>query len=227
MSDDTTDHPDLVALLRGELGIDDVLACETHLAACQVCRDDLVPTVAGHALLTRTSGVLAAVDLPAPPPFDTREVGRRPRPRTAVVAAAVALVAGTGLGSLATSSWEARGGGAGGEPVVSVTAVLDPVDGPGSGQVEMTSTGDRSTRMTIRTTGLPEVTRGDFYYAWLFDPSTQKMLPLGLVGPDGAATFRVDESLVAAYSAVDVSLETDDGDPGHSVTSVLRGTYDA
>jgi len=31
--------------------------------------------------------------------------------------------------------------------------------------------------------------------------------------------------LVASYSAIDVSLEADDGNPGHSVTSVLRATY--
>ena len=40
------------------------------------------------------------------------------------------------------------------------------------------------------------------------------------------ATFDLDDALVTSYSAVDVSLETDDGDPAHSVTSVLRGTYE-
>ena len=52
-----------------------------------------------------------------------------------------------------------------------------------------------------------------------------KMLPLGQVTPGRVATFEIPESLVAAYSAIDVSLEADDGDPGHSVTSVLRATY--
>ena len=61
---------------------------------------------------------------------------------------------------------------------------------------------------------------------WLLEPATNKMLPLGLVEPGGTATFRIDEELVAEYGAVDVSLEVDDGDPAHSVTSVLRGAYD-
>ena len=90
----------------------------------------------------------------------------------------------------------------------------------------MTVGADHSAQMTVRTTGLPTASDGDFYYVWLLDPATNKMLPLGLVAPGGTATFRIDADLVAAYSAVDVSLEADDGDPEHSVTSVLRGAYD-
>ena len=81
------------------------------------------------------------------------------------------------------------------------------------------------TRMRLATRSLPSAPRGDFYYAWLFDPRTNKMLPLGQVTPGRVATFEIPESLVASYSAIDVSLEADDGDPGHSVTSVLRATY--
>ena len=51
------------------------------------------------------------------------------------------------------------------------------------------------------------------------------MLPLGQVGPNGSASFDLDNALLDSYSAIDVSLEDDDGDPGHSVTSVLRGSY--
>jgi hypothetical protein len=82
------------------------------------------------------------------------------------------------------------------------------------------------TRMTVAVHDLPAATSGEFYYAWLLDPDTNKMLALGLVDPDTGATFELDDALVASYSAVDVSLETDDGDPQHSVTSVLRGTYE-
>ena len=81
------------------------------------------------------------------------------------------------------------------------------------------------TRMRMTPTALPTAPRGEFYYAWLFDPRTNKMLPLGQVTPGRVATFEIPESLVAAYSAIDVSLEADDGDPAHSVTSVLRATY--
>jgi anti-sigma-K factor RskA len=79
--------------------------------------------------------------------------------------------------------------------------------------------------MTINTHDLPATHDGQFYYAWLLDPTTNKMLPLGQVGPSGTASFEVSDHLLAAYSAVDVSLEDDDGDPQHSPTSVLRATY--
>jgi hypothetical protein len=46
-----------------------------------------------------------------------------------------------------------------------------------------------------------------------------------VVGPTGKASFEVPDSLVGRYQVVDVSLERDDGDPGHSVTSVLRAKY--
>ena len=51
------------------------------------------------------------------------------------------------------------------------------------------------------------------------------MLPLGQVGADGRATFEVDSKLVGSYHAVDVSLQSDNGNPGHSDTSVLRARY--
>ena len=110
-------------------------------------------------------------------------------------------------------------------PTVPVaTARLAPVTGDGSGQVTMRAPGS-STYMTISTTGLGPAGPGHFYYAWLLDPGTNKMLPLGQVGADGKATFEVDSKLVGSYHAVDVSLQSDNGNPGHSDTSVLRAQY--
>jgi hypothetical protein len=227
-------HLDLVALLRGELGTSETLAAEDHLRGCEACRDDLLVTVTGHALMRRTSGTLGDVDLPPvrplpAPPHPTRLPARRPR-LALVAAAAAVLVAGAGVGAGVTRLVGGTGSddGPGGAPdptPAAVVAALDPVEGSATGEVEMTSAGDRSTRMTIRTAGLPPAPSGDFYYVWLLDPETNKMLPLGLVEPGGSASFRIDESLLTAYTSVDVSLESDDGDPGHSVTSVLRGSY--
>ena len=88
----------------------------------------------------------------------------------------------------------------------------------------MTDRDDASAVMVIET-DLRPARPGHFYYAWLLDPATNKMLPLGQVGPGGTASFEVSQELLAAYSAVDVSVETDDGDPGHSPRSVLRAVY--
>ena len=146
---------------------------------------------------------------------------RRRRPRwqqgLAAAAAAVAVVAVVLIGL-------DRGAGPERPAVPVQTARLAPVTGDGSGQVTMRTPGS-STYMTISTTGLGPAGPGHFYYAWLLDPGTNKMLPLGQVGADGRATFEVDSKLVGSYHAVDVSLQSDNGNPGHSDTSVLRAQY--
>ena len=98
------------------------------------------------------------------------------------------------------------------------------MEGSGSGTVSMTETGTVAV-MRIVTQDLRPLEPGKFYYAWLLDPVTNKMLPLGQVGPDGTVSFEVSPILLASYSAIDVSLESDDGDPGHSPRSVLRAVY--
>ena len=81
--------------------------------------------------------------------------------------------------------------------------------------------------MTIRISGLAAAGPGHFYYAWLLDPTTNKMLPVGVVDPAGSSTFDLGGDLVKRYTAVDISLQADDGDPAHSPVSVLRATYGA
>ena len=222
------DHPDLTALLRGELSNTDVTQVADHLDGCEECRQDLADTAVGHALLTGTTRTLrrpAPVELPEAPPLDPSTSARRGRTwlrPLALVAAAAALVAGTAV----VVDWVDRPT----TPPTPVatperTADLEPVDGSGSGRVVMAEDSHHGVQMTVETRDLPEIGRGEFYEAWLFNPKTQKMLALGVVGPGGKASFEVPDSLVGRYQVVDVSLERDDGNPGHSVTSVLRATY--
>jgi hypothetical protein len=96
------------------------------------------------------------------------------------------------------------------------------MQGSGSGRVVMTKGSRDGVRMTVETRGLPKIGAGQFFEVWLFNPKTQKMLALGVLGPGGKASFDVADSLMGRYQVVDVSLERDDGDPDHSVTSVLR-----
>ena len=65
------------------------------------------------------------------------------------------------------------------DPVVRVTEDADEHEG-----------GDVTARTRVGT-GLPSAPRGEFYYAWLLDPRTQKMLPLGQVTPGHVAAFEV------------------------------------
>jgi hypothetical protein len=139
---------------------------------------------------------------------------------------AAALVIAAGAGAVVLNREDQHPG----SPVAERTATLEPVDpgvvGP-SGKVSMATYATRVTQMRVDTVDLPTPPRGDFYYVWLLDPASNKMLPLGQVVSGHRASFDVPASLVAAYSALDVSLESDDGDPGHSVTSVLRASYDS
>ncbi len=228
-------HPDLLGLLRGELGNAEVLATANHLDDCEACRQELALTATGHALVTssaRTLGPLAPTGGPPTAPLPDLAGLPRHRRRTRVTwgLAAAAVAAAVWAGGYVV-------GGATGDraevavptPSVSptgntVSAVLRPVEGSAGGTVSMTEGGTAAV-MRIEADDLPTLRAGQFYYAWLLDPATNKMLPLGQVGPGGTASFEVTPALLAAYSAVDVSLETDDGDPGHSPHSVLRAVY--
>ncbi|GAA2149408.1 hypothetical protein GCM10009844_28950 [Nocardioides koreensis] len=233
-------HPDLLALLRGELS--NPLAAEAgdHLDGCPGCRTELAELATANAMLSRSARTLAARPptveavpaLPPRPPFRARQRRALGLPRAlgspralGLLAAAATVVAIAGATTFVT-----RGPGDPGQPPgpqPQVSAPLDPVEGAAGGRVLMTTGPAGSTEMTITTSDLPRAHRGEFYEAWLLDPASRKMLPLGQLGPSGRASFEIDDRLLDRYSAVDVSLEADDGDPQHSVTSVLRASYDA
>ncbi|CAN5500708.1 hypothetical protein BH23ACT9_BH23ACT9_32650 [soil metagenome] len=61
------------------------------------------------------------------------------------------------------------------------------------------------------------------YEVWLLSPDIAEIVSLGPVREDGRYPIPA-EVAIAAVPVVDVSAEPDDGDPGHSGQSVLRGT---
>lgn len=220
-------HPDLLGLLHGELDNAAAVSAGRHLEECVECRQELAAVAVGHCLLTRAARTLEdRGHLPAPVPGDLPALpvaGPRRLRRAAAwgLAAVLVVVGGT------TATWSLLGHEPGPRPEPTATlASLAPL-GTGSaadGAVTASPHG-ATTRLTVTTHQLPRTRTGDFYYAWLLDPRTEKMLPLGQMGPGGRASFEVPQALVRRYAAVDISLESDDGDPGHSVTSVLRGAY--
>jgi hypothetical protein len=225
-------HPDLAALLRGELSNAAALQAAAHARTCGTCADDLIELSLGHGMLTSAVRTLGPGPLShAEPDGSTLPLSLQRRvttPRRRRLAA-VAVAAVIAVGAAATATLQLVGGDDPGRTVAAErTATLEPVD-PGSdratGQVSMATDRQSVTRMRVDTVDLPRAPRGGFYYVWLFDPASDKMLPLGQVLPGHRASFDLPASLVAAYSAIDISLESDDGDPGHSVTSVLRASY--
>ena len=219
MSDHVFDE--LPALLAGELSRDETAATVAHLRSCEECRHELVAAAAAAAAL-RSAARHAPVEVQTPAPVPTAlpsAGGRLPSRRWAVgsaVAAAVAVVA--------IAAFLVVGRGDGGTPPQRVA--LEPVAaGTAAGDVTMRADGG-STAMTVSTSGLRRPQHG-YYEVWLLDPATNKMLPVGVLPPSGGSTYDLPASVIGRYSAVDVSLEPDDGNPAHSTDSVLRGTYRA
>ena len=106
-------------------------------------------------------------------------------------------------------------------PVAS--AALHPITAPPgtSGSVAVFAEG--STRsLHVDAQNLPEPAAQGFYEVWLLDPTTNKMLPMGVLSPSGRGEYGVSANIMSGYSAVDISLQANDGNPAHSRTSVLR-----
>ena len=240
-----TDHDaitdQLVDLLRGELGRRAAGEVVGHLRACDPCRLVLVDTAQVHGSLEAARRLLHPVPdddaaHPAAPraalPAASQAASQPPTPqlpplrlprrrRLALASAAVVTAAAVTTGVIVVQQRADEPA----TPPASVASVeLRPLTGAGAGRVTMSAPGTE-TDMTISTQGLPAAGDGRFYYAWLLDPATQKMLPLGLVGVGTETHFDVPTTLVQRYHAVDISLQEDDGDPAHSATSVLRATY--
>lgn len=137
------------------------------------------------------------------------------------VAAAIVVVVGVTVGVAASHRSPVR-------PAPVASAALRPIEAPPSatGSVAVYATG--STRsLTVDARNLPAPSSQSYYEVWLLDPATQEMLPMGVLPPSGRGQYAVSSTIMAGYSAVDVSLQANDGDPAHSQTSVMRAHLQA
>lgn len=143
--------------------------------------------------------------------------------------AAVAAMAGAVVGGAVV--WSAVDRGAGGStstPDAFVAqAVLDPlndtVPSPGEARV-LDSPDGQVVRVDARS--LPA--NDGFYEVWLLDADATKLVALGALPAGSVGTFTVPPGLsIAEFPVVDISLESYDGDPGHSKNSLMRGVLDA
>ena len=200
-------HPDLVGLLRGELRQRRGFRgggppARVLRVPGRPGRDRRRPRPAvsgrahagsGRAGRRSQRGVASAAavvaDLEAAFPDQPARPGRGLRILAVAAAIVVAAGLGVGVGTLVAGRDDAP-------PSPQRSATLEAVTGDGSGEVSMTED-DGRTSMTIRTHDLPAADAGQFYYAWLLDPATNKMLPLGQVGPSGTASFEVGDTLLA------------------------------
>ena len=77
--------------------------------------------------------------------------------------------------------------------------------------------------MSISTSGLPALPSDEFYEVWLLQPKTNKMLPVGVLAPSGTGSYGLSDPVMTDFTAVDVSLQANDGNPVHSLLTVLSG----
>jgi Anti-sigma-K factor rskA len=242
--------PDLGGLLAGEVGRDDTIGMGRHLRACRSCTGELIDLVVAHGALTsaaRADRKLVAPSgcpdddrtttgavVPLAPEFERREPALPPlilpsvhdeaqrtsgrRRRLVVLASAAAVIALGVLGAVGVLIHHQPST----QPVVAQGS-LQPLQAPRAATGSVTVLAEGTTRhMIVRTRDLTGLSSQKFYEVWLLDPATQKMLAVGVLSPSGNGDYEVTAGLMAGYSAVDVSLQSDDGNPAHSQTSVLR-----
>jgi hypothetical protein len=217
---------DLALLALGEEVAPDV---SEHVSACPVCAAQLQElrevVVMGKAsggpssLVEPPQRVWEAVSAEIQEPVAEVVPIRTRRRWLGLAAAAVAgVVLGAGVMSVADRPDEGR---------IVASAALKPMpDGPDRGataeaEVHQTAAGYA---VTVSARDLPGAQ--GFYEVWLLDPENAGLIALGTLAPgETTATFPVPDGVdLQTFTAVDISDEPLDGDPGHSTVTVLRGT---
>jgi hypothetical protein len=163
---------------------------------------------------------------PARRPAQEREPGRlrawltqtfTMRPLSAAALASVFLFVGVAGGVVLSG-----GSSTTGQPAEEVQLAALP-GAPGVATATAAMGGDLD-GMELKVSGLSPSKPGEYYELWALN-SPDDLAPIGTfrVGEDGSADVRfalgIDPS---RYRALDVSVEREDGDPGHSGKSVLR-----
>jgi len=218
---------ELPALVGGEMDLDATRRVTSHLRSCAECRQELVEVAAGIGLMRRLDQVpaVAAVEVrPSPSASESASEGagdraRRSRSRSAVLVAAAAAIL-LFVGVLAVGFALTGGGDSGSQARVELAPVST---GGASGSVAMRGAG--SAQAMEVDTSLGAAPPDGYYEVWLLDRESGKVLPVGVLPPDGRGTYRLSSELLERYDTIDISLQPDDGTTEHSKDSVLRADY--
>lgn len=144
-----------------------------------------------------------------------RGAGRRGLATVWVLAASLVLVAGVAVGGWAIGQRTAVVEVA----AASLDAFPDHPGAVGAAVLEETPDGTRMVRVELEADETPDSHRE----VWLITKDASALVSLGVLdGTEGTFTVPADID-VAEYVLVDVSNEPDDGEPGHSGDSIVRG----
>lgn len=142
------------------------------------------------------------------------------RPASAAACSIALLGAGVGVGVALDA-----GGRGGNEAISGRSVALEPVgvaDAGATGTATLASNGASEAEVELK--GMRPSAPGSYYELWLLNTPTD-LVSLGSfrVPASGDATITVPlPESPGRYSYIDISVERDDGDPGHSGKSVLR-----
>ncbi|MEV6283513.1 anti-sigma factor [Kribbella sp. NPDC051770] len=193
-----------------------------HLRDCAECAGSL------EELRELAGGELPRIEAPPAEVWErvSAELGlagatpvRRRGRWSVVLAASVAAVLGIGVGiggTLLVGQDE--------EPATVVQ--LAPLAGKsGSGTAGLVRSGGEQ-QLRVSASGL--AAGSGYFEVWLINEDGKRMVSLGVLAGGHDGTFQVPGDLPAqGYRIVDVSLEPDDGNPAHSLDSIIRGTLPA
>jgi anti-sigma-K factor RskA len=164
---------------------------------------------------------------PPPPPWPAEEPKPAPRrrlslrPAAAALASIVLLALGIGAGLLLAGGDDEEAGGGGLERVELAPVVSAAENAGGTAELRPEAGG----RATIELSGLRPSGPRDFYELWLLGDDGQ-LVSLGSVRVPASGDATLDVELPVdpkEFRYLDLSREPDDGDPGHSTISILRG----
>jgi hypothetical protein len=220
-----------------------------HLLLCRHCRTRLAelralvatgragepgPLRAPHpGLLASIQAELAAGAEPAPGPVASSGTPPAPEPATAPailsdrrapvrlrVRYAPRLIAAAAVLAVAVGGtvWYRSA-----EQVVARATLAPLPDKSGRGTARLT---DRGGSQELAIDVSAPRTPNAFEELWLLNTDGRRMISLGVVPPDGRASYPVPAATgaLAGYTVVDISIEPFDGNAEHSHNSLLRGT---
>jgi len=140
------------------------------------------------------------------------------------IAAALALLAGIGLGRIGAGDTEAPEAVAPPADTGTVVAATDltALDSDADRGVASAVRSDDTLTLRVRARELGD--EDGFHEVWLINVDGTRMVALGVLAEGDTGEFQVPQGLIdEGYRIVDISVEPDDGDPTHSGVSLARG----
>lgn len=138
--------------------------------------------------------------------------------RSRVLLAAAAVVAVIAIASVVLSQRRDP------SSTVVATAQLQQMEPLGSTSAVVRLVNEKGVkRLVIEATDMPPAPEGESFELWLIDAGVKDPRPVGFVS--GSGEIDVPDSIdTQTHPVVDISLEPNDGDAGHSGHSLMRGT---